>query len=83
MSAAGAPGAGAGGAVPVLRAAAAAALAVRTGRALTRWLPRHPPGGAARWERRNHRGDAVTLLEGPAAALAAAIERAPLTGARA
>ncbi|WP_432574050.1 hypothetical protein [Kineococcus sp. SYSU DK005] len=55
-----------------MRTAAAAALAVRTGRALSRWLPRHPPGGAARWERRNHRGDAVTLLEGPAAALAVA-----------
>ncbi len=53
------------------RVTAAAAIAVRAGRSLTRWLPEHPPGGAGRWERNNHRGDVVTMLEGPAAALAA------------
>lgn len=28
-----------------------------------------PPGGVARWERTNHRGERITLLEGPAVAL--------------
>ncbi|WP_432492111.1 hypothetical protein [Kineococcus gypseus] len=56
----------------LLRSAAAAALAVRCARSLGAGLPTRVPGGAARWERRNHRGDAVTLLEGPSVALAAA-----------
>ena len=32
-----------------------------------------PPGGAAAWTRTNHRGEPVTLLEGPAAAAGAAL----------
>jgi UDP-GlcNAc:undecaprenyl-phosphate GlcNAc-1-phosphate transferase len=32
-----------------------------------------PPGGAATWTRTNHRGEPVTLLEGPAAAAGAAL----------
>lgn len=43
-----------------------AAVATLLGRA---WLERHPPAGASRWERPNHRGLPVSLLEGPAVAL--------------
>jgi UDP-GlcNAc:undecaprenyl-phosphate/decaprenyl-phosphate GlcNAc-1-phosphate transferase len=34
-------------------------------------LKRYPPGGEKAWTRTNHRGEPVTLLEGPAAALGA------------
>ena len=34
-------------------------------------LKRCPPGGAKTWSRTNHRGEPVTLLEGPAAAIGA------------
>jgi UDP-GlcNAc:undecaprenyl-phosphate/decaprenyl-phosphate GlcNAc-1-phosphate transferase len=49
--------------VAALAGAGLAAAAARGGYALLR---RHPPGGAARWARANHRGEPVTLLEGPA-----------------
>jgi len=45
-----------------------------------RALGTNPPGGAERWERTNHAGRRVTLLEGPAYALGAATA-AGLTGA--
>jgi UDP-GlcNAc:undecaprenyl-phosphate/decaprenyl-phosphate GlcNAc-1-phosphate transferase len=34
-------------------------------------LKHYPPGGSATWSRTNHRGEPVTLLEGPAAAAGA------------
>jgi hypothetical protein len=49
-----------------IRPAAVAAAAARLSYA---GLRRRPPGGAAAWARTNHRGEPVTLLEGPAAAL--------------
>jgi len=45
-----------------------AAVAARAGYGA---LTRRPPGGRHQWERKNHRGEPVTLLEGPAAAAAA------------
>jgi hypothetical protein len=44
--------------------------------ALARW----PPGGRDLWERTNHRGERVTLVEGPAAAVAAAAVAAVTPG---
>ncbi|HJY00214.1 MAG TPA: hypothetical protein VJ351_05300, partial [Streptosporangiaceae bacterium] len=35
-------------------------------------LNQRPPGGTKTWSRTNHRGEAVTLLEGPAVAAGAA-----------
>ena len=51
---------------PPIRSAALAAAAARLSYA---GLRRRPPGGAATWSRTNHRGEPVTLLEGPAAAI--------------
>jgi UDP-GlcNAc:undecaprenyl-phosphate GlcNAc-1-phosphate transferase len=51
----------------VQRAVACAALAIALDAALTA----RPPGGSARWHRRNHRGRPVSLLAGPALAVAA------------
>lgn len=36
-------------------------------------LTRRAPGGAERWQRLNHRGDTLTLLEGPAVAVGTAV----------
>ncbi|MBC7639967.1 MAG: hypothetical protein H7231_09325 [Rhodoferax sp.] len=54
------------GAGPAL--AGAAGLAAR---GCARLLAQRPPGGADRWARTNHRGEPVTLLEGPALAAGA------------
>ncbi|MGC0422510.1 hypothetical protein [Embleya sp. AB8] len=43
-------------------------------------LTRRPPGEAAMWERRNHRGEVLTLLEGPATAVGAALATACAPG---
>jgi UDP-GlcNAc:undecaprenyl-phosphate GlcNAc-1-phosphate transferase len=49
-----------------------AVLSAGAGRVLYGALLRRPPRGAGTWSRTNHRGDQLTLLEGPAAAVAAA-----------
>jgi UDP-GlcNAc:undecaprenyl-phosphate GlcNAc-1-phosphate transferase len=60
------------------RPLAGAAVALAVERALTA----RPPGGAERWRRTNHRGSPVSLLSGPALAVAAlAAARLPLGGA--
>jgi UDP-GlcNAc:undecaprenyl-phosphate/decaprenyl-phosphate GlcNAc-1-phosphate transferase len=51
-----------------VRSAAVAAAAARLSYALLRTSP---PGGSATWTRTNHRGEPVTLLEGPAATIGA------------
>ena len=49
-----------------LRAVSVAAATARLSYALLR---RTPPGGAGTWQRTNHRGEPITLLEGPAVIL--------------
>jgi UDP-GlcNAc:undecaprenyl-phosphate/decaprenyl-phosphate GlcNAc-1-phosphate transferase len=65
------------------RVAASAVTALAAGaaaRAAYAALTRVPPGGAARWTRTNHRGEPVTLLEGPAAAIAGTMAAATAPG---
>jgi hypothetical protein len=50
----------------------AAAVGAAGARVLWRRLTAAPPGGAERWVRTNHRGEPISLLEGPVATLAAA-----------
>jgi UDP-GlcNAc:undecaprenyl-phosphate/decaprenyl-phosphate GlcNAc-1-phosphate transferase len=52
-------------------AALAAAGAAGAARVAYAALKRYPPGGEKTWQRTNHRGEPVTLLEGPAVALGA------------
>ncbi len=60
--------------------AVTAVIAAAVARAAYTALTRSAPGGAARWARTNHRGEPVTLLEGPAAALAGAAAAAVAPG---
>jgi hypothetical protein len=59
------------------RAAAAAAVSARLA---YRLLAARPPGGSATWTRTNHRGEPVTLLEGPAVALGGVVGGALAAG---
>ncbi len=66
------PPAGNGGGLPATAATAVTGMmAAVTARAVHAVLSRRPPAGAATWARTNHRGETVTLLEGPAVAVAA------------
>jgi UDP-GlcNAc:undecaprenyl-phosphate/decaprenyl-phosphate GlcNAc-1-phosphate transferase len=57
---------------PASPASAAFALAAASAaRVAYAALKRNPPGGEKTWQRTNHRGEPVTLLEGPAVALGA------------
>ncbi len=60
-----------------MRSAALAAAAARLSYAALR---RRAPGGDATWSRTNHRGEPVTLLEGPAAAIGGAAGALAATG---
>jgi UDP-GlcNAc:undecaprenyl-phosphate/decaprenyl-phosphate GlcNAc-1-phosphate transferase len=63
-----------------LGATAATAASAATARAAYAALSRRPPGGRDTWARTNHRGEPVTLLEGPAAAAGAALAAALTPG---
>ena len=52
-------------------AAAAGACAAGAARLAYAAMDRRPPGGPKAWSRTNHRGEPVTLLEGPAVAAGA------------
>ena len=56
------------------------ALAAGAARGAYALLRARPPGGAAIWTRTNHRGEPVSLLEGPAAAAGAALAAALTPG---
>jgi UDP-GlcNAc:undecaprenyl-phosphate/decaprenyl-phosphate GlcNAc-1-phosphate transferase len=56
-----------------MQAATAAAAAAGATRLVYTVLNQRPPGGTKTWSRTNHRGEPVTLLEGPAVAVGAIV----------
>ena len=60
-----------------LAAALTSVAAAGAARAAYAVLTRRPPGGEKTWTRVNHRGEPVTLLEGPAVALGAVVATTP------
>ena len=64
----------------VLAGVAAGVSAAGAARLAYRFLTRFPPGGQKAWARVNHRGEPVTLLEGPAAATGAVLVALALSG---
>jgi UDP-GlcNAc:undecaprenyl-phosphate/decaprenyl-phosphate GlcNAc-1-phosphate transferase len=68
----------------VARSVTAAAVAAATAAAVSAATRARPPGGAARWTRTNHRGEPISLLEGPAfvAGALAGVALAPGVGCR-
>ena len=69
-----------GGARGAARSLIGAVLAAGGARGAYALLRSRPPGGTATWTRTNHRGEPVTLLEGPAAATGAALAAALTPG---
>jgi UDP-N-acetylmuramyl pentapeptide phosphotransferase/UDP-N-acetylglucosamine-1-phosphate transferase len=65
---------------PVAGAVLTAGLAAGAARAAYAALSRRPPGGTATWIRVNHRGEPVSLLAGPALAVAAVAAAAVAPG---
>ena len=68
------------GRVTLATTLAGAALAAAAAQGGYRLLRRRPPGGEGTWARTNHRGEKVTLLEGPAVAAGAALAAAATPG---
>ena len=68
------------GRVTLATTLAAAGLAAAAAQGGYRLLRRRPPGGDGTWTRTNHRGEPVTLLEGPAVAAGAALAAAATPG---
>ena len=57
----------------LIAAAAAGVTAAGAARLAYAAVRRRPPGGTGTWSRTNHRGEAVTLLEGPAVTIGAIV----------
>jgi UDP-GlcNAc:undecaprenyl-phosphate/decaprenyl-phosphate GlcNAc-1-phosphate transferase len=73
-------GSGAAAARALRSPAVTAALSALGARAAYAALNRRPPGGGPAWTRTNHRGEQLTLLEGPATAAGAAVAAAITPG---